>query len=229
LHAVQRSAERRCADRRTLSMSLQSRAACQAGQRQNEIGPRQGLGQPPRPWWRTRTPVITTLQVLGSVKRTCTRGPSSCCRIDYHANPIPYTLHHCHAPPAARAGAHVHQEIWAMLSVQLASSLISSLPDRHAAMLQRQDRYCGRARAPAVSPGALSRACSAGPDPLWCVGGLRTGHPLRQPLLLLGMLAQLGPGTQSACGACVAWKASTGSAALRRRQAPAKGTPARPP
>ena len=39
-------------------------------------------------------------------------------------------------------GAHVHQEICAILSVQLASSLISSLPDRHAAMLQRHARYC---------------------------------------------------------------------------------------
>ena len=38
-------------------------------------------------------------------------------------------------------GAHVHQATCATLSVQFASSLISALPDRHAAMLQRHARY----------------------------------------------------------------------------------------
>ena len=36
----------------------------------------------------------------------------------------------------------MHQEICAILSVQFASSLISSLPDRHAAMSHRHARYC---------------------------------------------------------------------------------------
>jgi len=180
---------------------------------------------------------VTILQVLGSVEKTRTVRPSSCCRVSDHAHRLVHQMAElllqdklpCNpnpnpspkpSPASRRARAHVHQEICAMLSVQLASSLISSLPDRHAAMLQRQDRYCGRARAPAVSPGALEQGLLC-----WLRNslGCRWVTHRAPPETATSLAKHTGP-TQGrhanfACGACMAWKACAGGAALRRRQA----------
>jgi len=90
----------------------------------------------------------------------------------------------------------------------------------HAAMLQRQDRYCGRARAPAVSPGALEQGLLC-----WLRNslGCRWVTHRAPPETATSLAKHTGP-TQGrhanfACGACMAWKACAGGAALRRRQA----------